>query len=182
MFKRCIPLVSRGICAHLRYNSTVVDLTVAGLKTDLKQAMINKDDVRKTTIRGILSSIKNKTIDAKDHSIDEFGIFDLYSKMITQRVESIDSYTKNSRDDLAEREKQELQILQDYQNKLPVASQDEVNEKVLDVLKASRDDDSNLELKQVFGKFDWGKLPKQWRTSPNTIRSSIVSQYKTVFK
>lgn len=151
---------------------------VTSLKKDLKQAMISKDDVKKTTIRSLLSSIKNKEIDSKGKDLNEFSLSELYSKLINQRNDSISEFLKNGREDLVTKERQELQIIEKYLRELPVASKDEVDSKVTELLKELRSASPNLQLKEIFAKIDWKTLPVEWKASPNSIKSSIVSHFK----
>ncbi|CDO93592.1 unnamed protein product [Kluyveromyces dobzhanskii CBS 2104] len=155
---------------------------IALLKQDLKKAMLAKDDLKKTTIRGVLSTIKNKEIDSKDKKLDEFELYDVYSKLISQRKDSINDFIKNKREDLVEKEASEIKILESYLTALPVATKDEVDAEVLKLLTNLRETEPSLQLKQVFGKFDWKNLPAELRASPSAIRSSIGSQFKKVFQ
>lgn len=154
---------------------------LALLKKDLKKAMLAKDNTRKTTIRNLLSTIKNREIDNKDKDFDEFMLFDVYSKLISQRKDSIAEFIKNSREDLVDNEKREMGVIQEYLGKLPVASNEEIDAKVLEFLNGLKETQGALQLKQIFGKVDWKSIPLEWKASPSAIRSSIVTQFKNVF-
>lgn len=155
--------------------------SLSKLKKDLKEAMIAKDDIKKTTIRSLLSTIKNKEIDNKGKELDEFGLFDLYSKLIHQRQDSILEFVKNNRPELVEKEQKEIKIIKNYLNALPVASKEEVDANVLTFLKNLKEAAPDIKMKQVFGKVDWTIMPIEWKASPNVIKSSIVAQFKSVF-
>lgn len=155
---------------------------LALLKQDLKKAMIAKDDLKKTTIRGVLSTIKNKEIDNKDKDLDEFVLFDVYSKLISQRNDSISEFVKNNREDLVQKEKEEIEVIQKYLSALPVASKEDIDSAVLDLLTSLKQSEPSLELKHVFGKVNWKTLPSELKASPAAIRSSIASQFKKVFQ
>ncbi|QEU60600.1 Aim41 [Kluyveromyces lactis] len=155
---------------------------IAALKQDLKKAMLAKDNLRKTTIRGVLSTIKNKEIDSKDKDLDEFVLYDVYAKLISQRKDSIAEFVKNKREDLVEKEASEIKILENYQTALPVASREEVDARVVKILTDLKESEPSLQLKQVFGKIDWKTLPGELKASPAAIRSSISSQFKKVFQ
>lgn len=151
------------------------------LKTDLKKAMLAKDNLKKTTIRGLLSAIKNKEIDNKSKDLDEFALYDIYSKLISQRADSINEFIKNKREDLVDKEASEIKIIEVYRDALPVASQKEVDARVLDILKTFKNEDPKMQLKQIFQKIDWKTLPNDLKASPAAIRSSIGAQFKNVF-
>lgn len=152
------------------------------LKTDLKQAMLNKDNVKKTTIRNLLSTIKNREIESKDIKLNEFILFDIYSKLMNQRRESIAEFIKNNREELVEKEQKEIDIIKKYLHLLPVASNEEIDEKVSQYLIKLKRKDPNLQLKQVLGNFDWEIAQSEWKASPSAIKSSIVSNLKRMMK
>ncbi|QLQ81474.1 hypothetical protein HG537_0F02350 [Torulaspora globosa] len=178
MFRSVNHLIARSRVPARFASNTAYTAALATLKKDLKQAMISKDDVRKTTIRSVLSTIKNKEIDTKGQELNEFSLAEIYSKLINQRTDSIDEFLRNGREDLATRERQELAIIQNYLHELPVASKEEIDTKVAELLKNLQETTPNLQLKQVFGKIDWKKLPIEWKASSNTIKSSIVNHFK----
>ncbi|EDO16341.1 hypothetical protein Kpol_1059p31 [Vanderwaltozyma polyspora DSM 70294] len=167
----------------IRCNSTesFYSKAILGLKKDLKQAMLAKDDLKKTTIRNMLSTIKNKEIDAKDTKFDEFTLFGIYSKLINQRKDSISDYLKNNREDLAGKEEQELKLIQTYLDSLPIASPQEIDTKVEKFLNDLKEKEGTVPMKDVFSKVDWNTLTKEWKASQSMIKSSIVSKYKNIF-
>lgn len=177
---RATRFLTPQLRVFVRYeSSSTYNAAVASLKKDLKQAMIAKDDLKKTTIRGLLSTIKNKEIDSKDKNLDEFVLSEVYSKLINQRKDSINDFLQNGREDLVAKEKQELEIIQSYLQALPVASKEEIDSKVAKLLNELREEDHNLQLKQVFSKIDWKTIPLEWKASSNMIKSSIVNFMKS---
>lgn len=166
----------------VRFNSTeAYTLAITSLKKDLKTSMLEKNALQKNVIKGLLSEIKNAEIDNKAKHNDEFGLFDTYSKLIHQREDSIKNYLLNKREDMAETEKKEIAIIEKYQEDLPVATKEEIDAKVTELLKFMKEADANLQLKDIFGKVNWKTTPTEWNASPKTIRSSIVAQFKSVF-
>jgi len=83
------------------------------LKADMKEAMKAKDKVRLSTIRMINSLIKNAEIEKRGELTDE-EIVQLLMKYAKQRRESIEMYEKGGRQDLVEKEKAELAIVESY--------------------------------------------------------------------
>ena len=88
------------------------------IETNYKNSLKSKDKAAISTYRLILSSIKdidivNRSGPNKKETNDE-DIKKLLKKMIKQRVESIDIYKKNNRQDLLEVEKKEYEILSSF--------------------------------------------------------------------
>jgi len=83
------------------------------LDTDLKAAMRARDELRKLVLRTLLSSMNYAEI-AKQKKLDDSGIIEVIGKEIRQRKESIEAYEKGNRQDLADKEKAEMAILQEY--------------------------------------------------------------------
>ena len=83
------------------------------ITTDLKTAMRAKEELRLLVLRTMLSSINYAEI-AKQKKLDDAGIIEVVSKEIKQRRESIEAYEKGNRQDLADNEKSEMAILQEY--------------------------------------------------------------------
>jgi len=84
------------------------------LQKDLKQAILDKNKVKKTAIRYLLAEIKNREIDNKK-LLDDNQISQLIARQIKQRKESISMFQKGNRADLVEKETQEIVIIQTYQ-------------------------------------------------------------------
>ena len=88
------------------------------IETNYKNSLKSKDKAAISTYRLILSSIKdidiiNRSGPNKKKTDDE-DIKKLLKKMIKQRVESIDIYKKNNRQDLLEVEQKEYEILSSF--------------------------------------------------------------------
>ncbi len=98
------------------------------ISDDMKSAMKAGEKERLGTIRLILSAIKQQEVDSRKDLQDE-DILAILDKMSKQRRESIDQYEKAGRDDLAGKEKAELEILQTY---LPSQLDDEAITALID--------------------------------------------------
>ncbi len=83
------------------------------LLQDMKEAMKARDQLKLSTLRLLVSEIKNKEIDAKGELKDE-DILAIIQKAVKQRQDSIAQYEKGGRQDLADKEKAELEILKAY--------------------------------------------------------------------
>ena len=88
------------------------------IETNYKNSLKSKDKAAISTYRLILSSIKDLDIANRSgpnkKETDEGDIKSLLKKMIKQRVESIDIYKKNNRQDLLEVEQKEYEILSSF--------------------------------------------------------------------
>jgi len=83
------------------------------IDSDLKEAMKSSDSLRVSTLRLIKSAIKNKEIE-KGKALTDDEIIQLLNSLVKQRVESVQMYRKGNREDLAEKEEAEIEILKSY--------------------------------------------------------------------
>ena len=88
------------------------------IETNYKSSLKSKNKIEISTYRLILSSIKDLDIlnrsGADKKETDDEDIKKLLKKMIKQRVESIEIYTKNDRKDLLEVEQNEFDLLSSF--------------------------------------------------------------------
>jgi uncharacterized protein YqeY len=80
---------------------------------DLKTAMKASDTVKVSVLRMAKAALKNKEIDKKDALSEDEMIFVL-SSLSKRSKESIEQFAKGGREDLVDKEKQELSVLQNY--------------------------------------------------------------------
>ena len=80
---------------------------------DMKTAMRAKDTERLGTIRLLLSALKQKEVDERV-VLDDAMVVAIVDKLIKQRKDSIEAFEKAARQDLADKEKTELLVLQAY--------------------------------------------------------------------
>lgn len=83
------------------------------LNQEMKQAMKARDSLRLTTIRMILTAIKNREIEKKKE-LDDREVTAILSTMLKQRREAADAYRKGGREELAKKEESEIEILQGF--------------------------------------------------------------------
>ena len=81
------------------------------LKDEMKTAMRAKDKLRLGVIRMAISAIKQAEIDHKTEATDD-NVIAVLTKMVKQRKESIKMFTDGGRDELAEKEAQEVVALE----------------------------------------------------------------------
>ncbi|WP_448517704.1 GatB/YqeY domain-containing protein [Pseudothermotoga sp.] len=133
----------------------------AKLNQDLKEALKAKDEVKLRTVRMLLAAIKNFEVEKMGPATDE-EIFQIMSKEIKKRQEAIEMYEKGGRQDLAQAEKQEIEVIQSYMPKQ--LSEEEIREiarKVISEMNLKSPKDVGTAMKaimpQVKGRAD-GKL------------------------
>ena len=80
---------------------------------DMKAAMRAKDMERLGTIRLLTAAMKQKEVDERVE-LDDAMVVAIVDKLIKQRKDSIDAFTKADRMDLADKEAAELTVLQAY--------------------------------------------------------------------
>lgn len=83
------------------------------LQSDLKEAMRQKDEVRKRTIRLALATITNTEVEQRKE-LDDPGVLAVLSKEIKQRQESIEEFRRGSREDLVAQAEAEMALLHTY--------------------------------------------------------------------
>lgn len=83
------------------------------LAEDLKDAMRNREELRRSVIRHIRAEIKNQEI-ADQAALDDDGVLKVLSRLAQQRRDSIEAFDKAGRRDLSGKEKDELTIILGY--------------------------------------------------------------------
>ena len=86
---------------------------------DTKEAMKAKETARLSTLRLISAAIKDREIAARTDGGDQDGLSEadltaILSKMVNQRQESAKAYEEGGRLELAEREEDEIKVIQSY--------------------------------------------------------------------
>lgn len=83
------------------------------LMADFKDAMKNKDEVRKNTINLARAAIKQYEVDNREE-LDDEGIAAILSKQVKMRKDALSDFEKAGRTDLADDYKKEIEVLQEY--------------------------------------------------------------------
>lgn len=80
---------------------------------DMINAMKEKNKIKVSTLRGLKSKIKEKSIE-KNASLDEKEILKIIKSAEKQRIDSAIQFKKGNREDLEKIELEELKIIQEY--------------------------------------------------------------------
>jgi len=83
------------------------------INEDLKAAMRGGEVARRDTIRLLLAALKQREVDDRKVLTDA-DVLGIIEKMLKQRRDSISQFEQGGRQDLADKEKQELVLLQAY--------------------------------------------------------------------
>jgi uncharacterized protein YqeY len=109
--------VKRGERKRQRKGEKVIDSHTMALKDSiqeaLKGALKQQQRVEVATLRLLLSEIKNTEI-AQQKPADDNKVFDVITKEVKRRRESIEAFKKGNRSDLVAQEEAELAILMSY--------------------------------------------------------------------
>ena len=138
------------------------------IKKGVKEAMIAKDAVRLSVLRGLLAGFTNELVATKrtpQEMLPDEDAMKVIMRQVKQRKDSIEQFTAGGRPELAESEQAELAILETF---LPeMMSEDEIK-KVVEAKKAETGASSKgdagkltgLVMKELKGKAD-GALVKK---------------------
>ena len=125
--------------------------------------MLEKNDLVRDTIRMFLSEVQRYEIDNKEE-VDDTKALQIINKMIKQRNDSISQFRDGGRDDLADKEQSEVDILSKY--KPAQLSEEEVSAKVNEAIEqsgaSSMQDMGKVmgQLKSLAGSADMGLISK----------------------
>ena len=87
------------------------------IKEGIKTAMLSKDTLRLSVLRGLVAAFTNQLVATKrkpDELLNDEEVMEVISKQARQRKDSIEQFEKGGRTDLAESEKEELSILETF--------------------------------------------------------------------
>ncbi len=84
------------------------------LEEDLLNAMKAREAEKVGVLRMVKAAMTNYKIDKKREKLEETEVQDILQKQVKLRKESIESFEKGGRAEMAEKEKKELAILQAY--------------------------------------------------------------------
>ncbi len=98
------------------------------LQADLKQAQLNRDEIKVSVLRMLLSELKYVQIN-NGQDLTDADVTAQVQKELKKRREAVEGFLKGGREELAEKEKQEAAVLEAY---LPAQLGDEELTKIVD--------------------------------------------------
>lgn len=139
------------------------------INDDVKTAMRNKEKELLAVLRLILSAIKQIEVDQRIE-LDDEQIIAVLDKLAKQHRDSIEQYEKAEREDLAEKERYELGVVQTY---LPTAlTDDELTQLISDAI-SSTSAESIKDMGKVMGVI---KGQAQGRADMGKVSGMVKSQ------
>jgi len=87
------------------------------IQNEIKDAMKKRDEVRLTLLRSLVTAFTNELVAKKekpDGELSDDDVLSVISRAAKQRKDSVEQFKKGGRDDLAERETEELSIIESY--------------------------------------------------------------------
>lgn len=91
----------------------------AQISENMKQAMRDKDALTLSTLRLVISALKDKDIEKRveGSEVTDADVLAVLQKMLKQREESLKTYRDAGRDDLADQEQGEIEVINRYMPK-----------------------------------------------------------------
>jgi uncharacterized protein YqeY len=123
-------------------------------------------------LRLILAAIKQVEVDTRAE-LDDPGVLGVLDKMVKQRRDSIEQFTKGNRDDLASIERAEINVLEDY---LPAKMDDAELEALIDEVISSTGAESIRDMGRVMGAI---KAKAAGRVDMGTVGARVKSRLGT---
>ena len=124
------------------------------IQSDLNAARKERDKDRTLVLSTVLSEIRNKEID-EGADLDDPGVLGVITRAIKQRKDAADQMRSAGRDELAEREEAQVEILSDY---LPEGlDEEEVRAMVRELIEGGADQMGPLMgqlMPRIRGRFD----------------------------
>jgi len=109
-------LVSTIVIGKEKTSKTIGEVSMLQdqIDNDYKKAMLEKNQVKSSTVSFLRAQIKNVIIDKKTDKLPDVEVIAIIKKQVKQRQDSIEQFGKGGRTDLVEKEKAELNILLSY--------------------------------------------------------------------
>jgi uncharacterized protein len=117
------------------------------LNEDMKSAMKAREQEKLNALRLLLAAVKQREVDERI-TLDDAGVVATIEKMIKQRKDSISQYEKAARQDLADKEKFEISVLEAY---MPKQLSDAEVKSVIDAAIASTGAKGPADMGKVMG-------------------------------
>lgn len=124
------------------------------IQQDLKKALKEKEAIKLSTLRFLLSAIRNREIELKKRGkLTDKEIIGVIRQQVKQRQESIEAYRTGKREDLASKEEEEMKILNTYlPQELSLEELEKIINQTIKEIKASGPTDFGKVMGQVIKK------------------------------
>lgn len=146
-------------------------MTKQQLQDELKESMLAKEVLRTSVLRMLLTAVTYAEINkgGAGYVATEEDVLGVVEKQVKQRKDSIESFENANRQDLADKEKKEMALLQKY---LPEQmGEDEVRSLVADAIQQT-----GATTQQDMGKVMSALMPKTKGKADGSLVSRIVKE------
>lgn len=146
---------------------------------DIKKALKTGNAVKRMVLSMVLSAIKNKELQkraksGKAEELNDEEVLDAISSEVKKRKESIESYEKAGREELAQKERDELNILMEYMPEQ--MSEDEIRTEAKKVIRQLADGANPPAGGKEMGKILGILMPRLKGRADGQIVSRIVKE------
>jgi len=120
---------------------------------EYKEAMKSRDGLKSSVLSFLRADMMNLAVAKKKSKLDDSEVISVIKKQIKQRQDSIEQFTKGGRQDMADKETKELEILKKYLP--PELSNEEIKkiiEEAIAATGASSMKEMSLVMKEVTAK------------------------------
>lgn len=146
-------------------------MLIKKINEDFKESMKNKDAIRTSTISFLRSELINLSINQKKkvEEIEDKDVIAVLRKLAKQRNDSIEQFKKGNRQELADKETKELEILKSYlPQEMPEEELSKIIEEVVSLVGASTMKDMGKVMKEL--------VPKVAGRADNSMISKLVKE------
>ncbi|MFZ3588203.1 GatB/YqeY domain-containing protein [Bacillus sp. DJP31] len=140
------------------------------LNNDMKQAMRNKEKEKLSVIRMVKASLQNEAIKLKTSELSEDDDLTVLSREVKQRKDSLLEFIKAGREDLVDKLKAEIIVLEEYLPKQ--LSEEEISEIVKETM-----EEVNASSKADMGKVMSAIMPKVKGKADGGLVNRLVQQH-----
>ncbi|AOT68526.1 GatB/YqeY domain-containing protein [Geosporobacter ferrireducens] len=139
------------------------------LMEDLKIAMKEKDQLKKSVITMVRASIKQYEVDHRVE-LDDDSVLEIMSKQVKQKKDAIEEFAKGGREDLVNEAKAEIEVLLTYLPKQ--LTEDEISEIVVQVL-----NETGASTAKDMGKVMAALMPKVKGRADGKLVNQVVKKH-----
>lgn len=139
------------------------------IDNQLKESMKKRDSLKVETLRMLKSAVSYYKIEKRLEELKDEDVLTVLSRQVKQHKESIESFEKGGREDLVEKEKAELAILESYMPEQ--ASIEQIKKVILEVI-----EETGASSKKDFGKVMKPVVVKLKGQADGKVISQVVGE------
>ncbi|MCD5323620.1 MULTISPECIES: GatB/YqeY domain-containing protein [Pontibacillus] len=140
------------------------------LNQDMKEALRNKEKERLSVIRMVKASLQNEALKLGKDELTEEEELTVLSREIKQRKDSLQEYKSAGRDDLAQKDERDIEIIQSY---MP----DQLSEEELDAIVQETINEVGVSSKKDMGKVMSAIMPKVKGKADGSLVNQFVQKH-----